>query len=57
LRQEAVALLENLMVGVEELSPAAALPAPPAFVAVAVDRQKTKASATSPQPAIKDVGR
>jgi hypothetical protein len=57
LRQEAVSLLENLMVGAEEFSPAAASPAPHTFGAVAVDRHKTKTSAKLPQPAIKDVGR
>jgi neutral ceramidase len=56
LRQQAVALLENLMVGAEELSPADALPARRVFGDVAVDRQKTKASATPSQPAIKEVG-
>lgn len=57
LRQEAVALLEKLMVGVEELSPASAAPPPHAFGEVAVDRRATNGASAASPTVKKEVGR
>jgi neutral ceramidase len=57
LRQEVVELLEKLMVGVEELSPASAVPPPHAFGEVAVDRRTTNGASPASPTVKKEVGR